>query len=83
MRLVSMTVGASSSVDPHRCRFRATTQEQARIEGEGVVRSCGGELPWLGQSQGVVGRNPDGSCAVGRPLLYGVDMVGFSGTLSL
>jgi hypothetical protein len=82
MRLVSMTVGAASSVDPHRCRFWATTQEQARVEGRGLFAHAVGSFP--GSSvQGVVGRDPDGSCAVGRPLLYGVDMVGFSGTLSL
>jgi len=32
--------------------------------------------------KGLLPRNPDGSCAVGRPLLYEVDMVAFSGTLS-
>ena len=32
--------------------------------------------------KGLLPRNLDGSCAVGRPLLYEVDMVAFSGTLS-
>ena len=30
--------------------------------------------------KGLLPRNPDGSCAVGRPLLYEVDMVAFGGT---
>ena len=32
--------------------------------------------------QGLLPRNPDGSCAAGQPSLHEVDMVAFSGTLS-
>ena len=32
--------------------------------------------------KGLLPRNPDGSCAVGRPLLYEVDIVEFNRTLS-
>jgi hypothetical protein len=83
MHLVSMTVGFSSSVDPHSCLFRATTQEQAHIEGgTGLFANAAGSFTGSVSPKGLLPRNPDGSCAVGQPLLYEVDMVAFSGTLS-
>jgi hypothetical protein len=56
-----------------------------------VALVVGAVSPALGSSstftgtvspKGLLPRNPDGSCAVGQPLLYEVDMVAFSGTLS-
>jgi hypothetical protein len=83
MHLVSMTVGATSSVDPHSCLFRATTQESAHIEGGiGLFANASGTFTGSVSPKGLLPRNPDGSCAVGRPLLHEVDMVEFSGTLS-
>jgi hypothetical protein len=83
MHLVSMTVGASSTVNPHSCLFRATTQERAHIEGgTGLFANAAGTFTGSVSPKGLLPRNPDGSCAVGQPLLYEVDMVTFSGTLS-
>jgi hypothetical protein len=83
MHLVSMTVGASSSVNPHSCLFRATTQEHAQITGgTGLFADAAGTFTGSVSPKGLLPRNPDGSCAVGQPLLYEVDMVAFSGTLS-
>jgi hypothetical protein len=83
MHLVSTTVGVSSSVNPHSCLFRATTQENAHITGgTGLFVNAAGTFTGTVSPKGLLPRNPDGSCAVGQPLLYEVDMVAFSGTLS-
>jgi hypothetical protein len=66
-----MTVGASSSVDPHRCRFRATTQEQARIEGEGLFAHAAGSFPGSVSPKGLsaaipmVAARSGGRCCMG------------------
>jgi hypothetical protein len=74
---------ATSSVDPHSCLFRATTQESAHIEGGiGLFANASGTFTGSVSPKGLLPRNPDGSCAVGRPLPHEVDMVEFSGTLS-
>jgi hypothetical protein len=83
MHLVSTAVGASSSVDPHSCLFHATTQQDAHIAGgTGLFANAAGSFTGTVSPKGLLLRNPDGSCAVGHPLLYEVDRVVFSGTLS-
>jgi hypothetical protein len=84
MHLVSTSVPVSFTVDPHSCRFRAMTQESAHIEGgTGLFANAAGSFTGSVSAKGLLPRNPDGSCAVGRPALHEVDMVVFSGTLSL
>jgi hypothetical protein len=64
MHLVGMTVGVSSSVDPHSCLFRATTQEQGHIEGgTGLFANAAGSFTGSVSPKGLLARNPDGSCA--------------------
>ena len=71
------------SVDPHSCLFHATTQEQAQITGgTRLFASAAGTFSGSVSPKELLGRNPDGSCAVGQPLLYEVDMVAFTDTLS-
>jgi hypothetical protein len=83
MHLVSTTVGASFTVNPHSCLFRATTQEKAQITGgTGLFANAAGTFTGTVRSQGLLPRNPDGSCAVGQPALHEVDEIAFSGTLS-
>ena len=83
MHLVSMTVGVSSSVNPDSCLFRATTQENAHIEGgTGLFAHAAGTFTGSVSPQGLLARNPDGSCAVGQPALFEVDKIAFSGMLS-
>ena len=83
MHLVSMTVGLSSSVNPHTCLFRATTQENTHIAGgTGLFVNAAGTFTGSVSPKGLLPRNPDGSCATGQPLLYEVDTIAFSGTLS-
>jgi hypothetical protein len=83
MHLVSTAVGASSSVDPHSCLFHATTQQDAHIAGgTWLFANAAGSFTGTVSPKGLLLRNLDGSCAVGHPLLYEVDIVVVSGTLS-
>ena len=84
MHLVNTTVGASVTVNPHNCLFRATLQEDSQITGgTGLFAHASGTFTGTISPQGLLPRNPDGSCApVGTPSLHEVDMVAFSGTLS-
>ena len=83
MHLVNTTVGASISVNPHNCLFRATLQEDSQITGgTGLFAHASGTFTGTISPQGLLPRNPDGSCAAGKPSLHEVDFVTFSGTLS-
>jgi hypothetical protein len=66
MHLVSTTVGASVTVNPHSCLFHATTQENAHIAGvTGLFANAAGTFTGTVSPKGLLPRNPDGSCAVG------------------
>jgi hypothetical protein len=83
MHLVNTTVGFSSTLNPHSCLFRATLQENSQITGgTGLFAHASGTFTGTISPQGLLPRNPDGSCAVGQPSLHEVDTVTFSGTLS-
>jgi hypothetical protein len=83
MHLVNTTVGASFTVNPHNCLFRATLPESSEITGgTGLFANASGTFTGTISPQGLLPRNPDGSCAADQPSLHEVDMVAFSGTLS-
>jgi hypothetical protein len=83
MHLVNTTVGASVTVNPHNCLFRATFEENSQITGgTGLFAHAAGTFTGTISPQGLLPRNPDGSCALGQPSLHEVDMIAFSGTLS-
>lgn len=83
MHLVNTRVDASFTVNPHNCLFRATLQENSAITGGiGLFAHASGTFTGTISPQGLLPRNPDGSCAAGQPSLREVDMVTFSGTLS-
>jgi hypothetical protein len=83
MHLVSTTVGASFTINPHNCFFRATLQQDSQITGgTGLFANASGIFTGTISAQGLLPRNPDGSCAAGQPSLHEVDKVAFSGTLS-
>lgn len=83
MHLVNTTVGASFTLNPHSCLFRATLQENSQITGgTGLFAHASGTFTGTISPQGLLPRNLDGSCATGQPSLREVDMVAFSGTLS-
>jgi len=83
MHLVNTTVGFSSTLNPHSCLFRATLQEDSQITGgTGLFAHASGTFTGTISPQGLLPRNPDGSCAVGQPSLHEVDTVTFSGTLT-
>jgi hypothetical protein len=75
MHLVSTSVPVSFTVDPHSCLFRVMTQESAHIEGgTGLFANAAGSFTGSVSAKGLLPRNPDGSCDVGRPALHEVDM---------
>jgi hypothetical protein len=83
MHLVNTTVGASVTVNPHNCLFRATLQEASQIIGGiGLFAHASGTFTGTISPKGLLPRNLDGSCAAGQPSLHEVDKVAFSGTLS-
>jgi len=83
MHLVNTTVDASITVNPHNCLFRATLQEDSQITGgTGLFANASGTFTGTISPQGLLPRNPDGSCAADRPSLHEVDVITFSGTLS-
>ena len=83
MHLVNTTVGASFTVNPHNCLFRATLQENSEITGgTGLFANASGTFTGTISPQGLASRNPDGSCSTTQPSLHEVDKVAFSGTLS-
>jgi hypothetical protein len=63
--------------------FRATLQESSEITGgTGLFANASGTFTGTISPQGLLPRNPDGSCDATQPALHEVDMVEFSGTLS-
>jgi hypothetical protein len=83
MHLVSVSTVTSFTVNPHSCLFRATFQEDSQITGgTGLFAHASGTFTGTVSPQGLLPRNPDGSCATTQPALHEVDMVAFSGTLS-
>jgi hypothetical protein len=83
MHLVGTGSGVSITINSHSCLFRATTQENAQITGgPGLFAHASGTFTGTVNPRGLLPRNPDGSCATGKPALHEVDLVGFSGTLS-
>jgi hypothetical protein len=83
MHLVSTTVGFSPDLNPHSCLLRLTLQENSQITGgTGLFAHASGIFTGTISPQGLLPRNPDGSCAVEQPSLHEVDTVTFSGTLS-
>ena len=83
MHLVSTTVGASFSVNPDSCLFRLTLQQTGEITGgTGQFAAAAGSGPGTVSGQGLLPRNPDGSCSFTGTPLHEVDMIASSGTLS-
>jgi hypothetical protein len=83
MHLVSTSTLVSFTLNPDSCLFRAMTREDSHITGgTGLFAHASGSFTGSVSPQGLLPRNPDGSCAAARPALREVDMVEFSGTLS-
>jgi hypothetical protein len=84
MHLVNTTVGITPpTLNPHNCLFSVTLQESSQITGgTGLFANASGTFTGTISPQGLLARNPDGSCSTTQPSLHEVDMVEFSGTLS-
>jgi hypothetical protein len=84
MHLVNTTVGITSfTLNPHNCLFSVTLQESSQITGgTGLFANASGTFTGTISPQGLLARNPDGTCSTTQPSLHEVDMVEFSVTLS-
>jgi hypothetical protein len=83
MHLVSTTVGASFSLNPHSCLFKVTLQQTGEITGgTGQFAAATGSGTGTVSARGLLPRNSDGSCSTTQLPLHEVDMIASSGTLS-
>jgi hypothetical protein len=84
IHLLSITVGASFTVNPHSCLFRLTLQQTGEITGgtgQFADATSSGSTGTV-SAQGLLPRNPDRSCSTTQTPLHEVDMFTSSGTLS-
>ena len=83
IHLISTTVDASLSVNPHSCIVSFTVQETgAVVSGTGRFVAASGSFSATGTGPALLARNPDGSCSFEQAALHEVDMIASSGTLS-
>jgi hypothetical protein len=83
IHLLSITVGASFSLNPHSCLFRLTLQQTGEITGgTGQFADATSSSTGTVSAQGLLPRNPDRSCSTTQTPLHEVDMIASSGTLS-
>jgi hypothetical protein len=84
MHLVSTTVAITAfSLNPHNCLFKVTLQQTGEITGgTGQFAAAAGSSTGTVSAQGLLPRDPDGSCSFDQPALHEEDMVAASGTLS-
>jgi hypothetical protein len=63
--------------------FTATIHQTNVIAGgTGQFAAAAGSFTGTASGQGLLPRNPDGSCAFGQPSLHEEDLISTSGTLS-
>jgi hypothetical protein len=83
IHIVSTTVDASFSLNPHSCLFTATVQQTGEVVGgTGRFAAASGSFTGAVSAHGLASRNPDGSCSQEQAALHEVDMLASSGTLS-
>ena len=83
IQILSTTVDASFSVNPDSCLFRLTLQQTGEITGgTGQFAAATGSSTSTVSGQGLLPRNPDGSCSFTQTPLREVDMIASGGTLS-
>ena len=84
IHLVSTLGNAISfSINPHNCLFSGTQQQTSDVTGgTGQFAAATGSFTGAARGQGLLPRNPDGSCAFGQPSLHEEDLISTSGTLS-
>jgi hypothetical protein len=85
MHLVSTTVAITSfSLNPRNCLFKVTLQQTGEITGgTGQFAAATGSSTGTVSAQGLLPRDPDGSCSFAQASLHEQDMIAVSGTLSL
>jgi hypothetical protein len=85
MHLVSTTVAITSfSLNPRNCLFKVTLQQTGEVTGgTGQFAAATGSSTGTVSAQGLLPRDPDGSCSFAQASLHEQDMIAVSGTLSL
>jgi len=83
MHLLTTHGSASFTLNPHNCLFSGTQQQTSEVTGgTGPFAAAAGSFAGTARGQGLLPRNPDGSCAFGQPSLHEEDLLSTSGTLS-
>jgi len=83
MHLLTTHGSASFTLNPHNCLFSGTQQQTSEVTGgTGPFAAATGSFTGAARGQGLLPRNPDGSCAFGQPSLHEEDLISTSGTLS-
>jgi hypothetical protein len=83
VHLVSTTVDFAVSVDPRSCIVSVTVQQTGTVVGgTGRFAAATGDFTGTLSGRGLAARNPDGSCSQEQALLFEVDKISESGTLS-
>jgi len=83
MHLLTTHGSASFTLNPRNCLFSGTQQQTSEVTGgTGQFAAAAGSFAGTASGQGLLPRNPDGSCAFGQPSLHEEDLISTSGTLS-
>ena len=83
MHLVTVTVGASFSLDPRSCKESVELQQtQTIVGGTGRFTAAAGSFAGTLTGHGVAPRNPDGSCSLEQPPRFELASFTTSGSLS-
>ena len=83
MHLVTTTLDASFSVNPHSCVFTTTLQQAGTIaDGTGRFESTTGSTTATLTTRGLLARNSDGSCSFEQTAILDVDTFTATGSLS-
>jgi flagellin-like protein len=83
IHLVSTTLDFAVSVDPQSCVVMVNVQQSGMVVG-GTGRFAGatGSLTGTLSGRGLARRNSDGSCSQDQPLVFELDTISETGTLS-
>jgi hypothetical protein len=83
MHLISTTLDFAVSVDPRSCIVSVTVQQSGRVVGgTGRFAAASGSFTGTLSGRGLAARNSDGSCSQEQALLFEVDKISETGTLS-
>jgi hypothetical protein len=83
IHIVTTNLDFSLSLNPRSCRFNASLQQTSEVVGgTGLFAAASGSSTATVNGQGLLARNPDGSCSFEQDSLHEVDMFASTGSLS-